>query len=99
MRRFGIFVLVAISGIALAVSAVTAAETSTNAPTAEAIVRDLGIAGVKTPHLLVFKAQVDERPLYVESALLAIECATNKWYLTHVYRHPKEKVEHFHRCT
>jgi hypothetical protein len=84
------------NAIAFAASAVTAAEPSTNVLTAESIVHEVGFRSVKTPYLLAFKSEVDNRPLYLESALLAIECATNEWYLVHVYRQPKEQVEHFH---
>jgi hypothetical protein len=54
------------------------------------IVQDLNLHDVKAPYLLAFSAQVDDRPLYVENALLAIELTNGGWQLFNVFRHPKE---------
>jgi len=69
---------------------------STNAVTADSIVRDAGYADVKTPILLAFLAEVDNRPLYVEDALLAMELTNHNWRLANVYRHPKERADFRH---
>jgi hypothetical protein len=61
----------------------------TNAATAGAIVQDLGIQKVKASHLLALDARVDDRPLYVESALVAVEFESQRWRLVHAYRHPR----------
>jgi len=91
MSRFTQFSLLAAATVLL-----VAGCTHSPRVTAESIVRDLEYRDVKTPHLLAFKAEVDDRPLYIESALLAIELTNKTWRLVHVYRHPKERVEHFH---
>jgi hypothetical protein len=95
MKLLASLSLLTVIGIVLGVSAVQAAEVNTNAITAESIVRDLNYRDAKKQHLLAFMAQADNRPLYAESALLAIELTNEKWRLVHVYRHPKEHVEHF----
>jgi hypothetical protein len=62
----------------------------TNAATAGTIVQDLGIQKVKASYLLAFDAKVDDRPLYVEGALVAVEFKSQRWRLLHAYRHPRE---------
>jgi len=92
MKTFIALAFVITYGIVHAVSAAV----GTNTATGEYIVRELEYRDVRTPYLLAFKAQVDDRPLYVESALLAMELTNKTWRFVHVYRHPKERVEHFH---
>jgi hypothetical protein len=100
MDTFVRVALVAVTGITLAVSALAAEEVGTKAMTVDSIVHDLNYwprpsvqwhGDVKTPYLLAFKAEVDNRPLYIESALLAVELTNGHWRLVHVYRHPKER--------
>lgn len=62
--------------------------------TADTIVNEIGYDDVKIAYLLAFKAQEDNRPLYVESALLATELTNNHWRLTHAFRHPKKPASH-----
>jgi hypothetical protein len=73
----------------------TAADTNVVAP--EAIVHDLGIQKARAAYLLAFSARVDERPLYVEDALVAVEFVNRRWRLVHAYRHPNEPKPEY-RC-
>jgi hypothetical protein len=59
-------------------------------PSARSIARDLGYSGVNEASLLAFGAQVDDRPLYVESALIAVTTTDGTWRLAYAYRHPKD---------
>lgn len=55
---------------------------------AREIVRDLHPDGLRQAHVLAFKSQVDDRPLRVESALVAVELGRGRWELWHVARNP-----------
>lgn len=96
MKTFCRETLVAVVGVVLATTGCAAAYRSTNPVTAESILPDLGIKCMMKPYLLAFKSQVDDRPLHVENALLAVQCSTDKWCLVTAHRHPKEKNEKFH---
>ena len=65
------------------------------AVTAASIVSDLAAGteyrAVKASYLLTFSSQVDD-PLYVDSALLAVELMTGKWHLVHAFRHPRASL-------
>jgi hypothetical protein len=83
----------------LAAVPIAKADTDTNVVTAQSIVGELGYRDIRASHLLAFSAQIDNRPLYAECALLVIEFTTNTWRIVHVYRHPKAAPVHWHRWT
>jgi hypothetical protein len=60
-------------------------------PSAKTICRDLEYEGVREAYLLAFEVEVDDRPLYVEAALIAVKLDGDIWRLSCVHRHPKEK--------
>ncbi len=62
-------------------------------PSARSIAQDLGYRDIDEAYLLSFSSMVDDRPLFVESALVAVKMETGKWGLAYVYRHPREKEE------
>jgi hypothetical protein len=59
-------------------------------PTARSIAEDIGYQGIDKAYLLAFKSEIDERPLFVESALIAVKLKPGNWWLAHVYRHPRD---------
>ena len=61
-------------------------------PTGAEIVRDLSSNEATRAHVLAFMAEIDDRPLYVESALVAFELPGGGWRLAHVFRHPDEEL-------
>jgi hypothetical protein len=61
----------------------------TNGITADSIVHDLKFKDSIKTHLLAFVSRVDDRPHYVDSALLVMELPNNRWRLVHAIRHPK----------
>jgi hypothetical protein len=96
MSPFKPLTLIAAGCFAAVMTPVLALGAETNAVSVQTIVEQLEYRDVKTPYLLAFSAQVDSRPLYVESALLVAELTNHTWRLVHAYRHPKERVAHFH---
>src|ERR1700722_5137237 len=99
LRNIGLLIIAGFSLLSLSCEAAeTKPATSTNQVTADSIARDLEqqfseefrYRDVKSSYLLVFKAEVDDRPLYVESALFAIELTNAEWRLVHAWRSPKE---------
>ncbi len=60
-------------------------------PSARSIAQDLGYRDIDEAYLLSFSSMVDDRPLFVESALVGVNMETGKWGLAYAYRHPREK--------
>jgi hypothetical protein len=50
------------------------------------IANDLRFKNVKRPHVLAFQALRDNRPSYLENAILATEMSEAKWSLAHAFR-------------
>jgi len=51
------------------------------------------VYGIKNAsgHILAWKTQEDERPLYVESLIAVIEIDKTRYLLAHLFRHPRER--------
>ena len=47
----------------------------------------MAIKNATQPFLLAFQAVQDNRPLYIESVIVALELTGGKWELAHAYRH------------
>ncbi len=102
-KRIGLLIFVALSVLCRKCEGADAKPTMpTNQVTADSIARDLEqqfseafrYRDVMASYLLAFKAEVDDRPVYVESALLAIELTNSEWRLVHACRNPKgDKAE------
>lgn len=83
--------------LAVAAATLRAQAPVTTPASAAQIVSDLSRAreeyrSVKAANVLAFSAEVDERPLYTEHALLLVEFAADRWRLVHTYRHPKDPL-------
>ena len=59
-------------------------------PSAREIAQDIGYQDIDKAYLLAFKSEIDERPLFIESAIIAVRLKLGDWRLAHVYRHPKD---------
>lgn len=66
------------------------ASTEEEFPSAQSISKSLKSMSVRESYLLAFKVIEDDRPLYVEQALIAEQLDDGKWRLSSVYRHPRE---------
>ena len=64
-----------------------------NAVTASSVVFDLGYNNVTNAYLLALVSTVDERPLYLDDALLAVQLANGRWRLVHACRNPEDRRE------
>jgi hypothetical protein len=68
-------------------------------PTALSIAQDLRYRDIDQVYLLAFSSKVDDRPLFVEEALIAVKSKSGKWGLAYAYRQPKESevgANHWH---
>jgi hypothetical protein len=70
-------------------------EVSCRPPTSDDVTQDLGYNDVTRGYVLAFLAEIDDRPLYVESALVVLELRNHKWRMVHVFRHSKQEQEHW----
>ena len=61
-------------------------------PTGAEFAAALGYQQASRSHLLGFRAEVDDRPLYVEAALVAFELPNSTWRMAHVFRRPDEDL-------
>lgn len=86
MQRIGIVLVV----FALAVwSGSAAIPADTNEVTSASILKDLGYGKVQTATLLTFISREDNRPWYVDDALLVLQLPKGEWMLVHAVRNPK----------
>lgn len=56
---------------------------------AREIFGDRHFAGVRNVHILAFKSQVDDRPWWVDHALVVVEMSRGRWELWHLARNPR----------
>jgi hypothetical protein len=59
-------------------------------PKAAQVSVDLRQADARHSYLLAYCSERDDRPLFLEYALIAVERANGRWELDHVYRHPRD---------
>jgi hypothetical protein len=64
---------------------------ATNCGGTESIATDLGYKGARHTYLLALVKAVDDRPLYLDRALVALEYPWDQWRLVYACRNPKSK--------
>ena len=62
---------------------------ATNGVTSVSILSDLRYGKVRTASLLAVVAREDDRPWYVDDALLVLQLPNHEWMLVHAVRNPK----------
>jgi len=66
-------------------------------PSARSIAQDLGYRDLDEAYLLAFVSEIDDRPLFVELALVAVKMKMGTWRLAHVGRNPRETYKEARR--
>ena len=67
---------------------------ATNGVTSVSILSDLRYVKVWTATLLAFVAREDDRPWYVDDALLVLQLPNEEWMLVHAVRNPQFPPNH-----
>ena len=70
---------------------------STNEVTGRSIAQDLKYRDVKESYVLALLSAVDDRPLYVDDALIVVQLADGRWRLAHVGRNPRDENQYLRR--
>jgi hypothetical protein len=84
-------VTAALLSIAAAISSL--GQSTTNEVTGASITDDLKYQDVKDSYVLALRCAVDNTPLYVDDALIAVQLADGHWRLAHVARNPRDKSQ------
>ena len=88
------FVAVALASPLMPLLGAAAEKPNTNTVSVAGMLKDLGYSNVKSSNLLAFISREDQRPWYVDDALLLLEFPKGRWTLVHCVRNPRYPKGH-----